>query len=182
MKPSFLPPHCEFRLPRYSCPLPTDYCLLISPRSAPPSQPLFGLTPNGESATYKLVNSATKNWIASADYDLVTAGNLLKTRRFIYVVFFCHLAIEKALKAIYSKRFSQMPPYTHNLNRLIEVLGISLENKHRVFIDRISLQSVPTRYPSDLARLSRQLNKKAAEEHLKQTRQVIKWLKKNFLT
>lgn len=41
----------------------------------------------------------TSNWIALAEYDLETARHMLATRRFLYVVFMCHLALEKMLKA-----------------------------------------------------------------------------------
>ena len=87
-----------------------------------------------KSVTKVNMRSAVKNWIASADYDLRTAANLFKSRRYIYVVFLCHLAIEKILKAIVCKRLNEMPPYTHNLNRLIELAGISLDEKHQEFI------------------------------------------------
>ncbi|MBI5748545.1 MAG: HEPN domain-containing protein [Nitrospinae bacterium] len=122
-----------------------------------------------------------KNWIASADYDLKTAANLFKSRRYIYVVFLCHLAIEKVLKAIVCKKLNEMPPYTHNLNRLIELAGISVDESYQKFINKISLQSVPTRYPEDFAKLSTQFNKTIAEEHLKKSTEVIKWLKQNYL-
>ena len=87
-----------------------------------------------KSVTKVNMRSAVKNWIASADYDLRTAANLFKSRRYIYVVFLCHLAIEKILKALVCKRLNEMPPYTHNLNRLIELAGISLDEKHQEFI------------------------------------------------
>lgn len=74
-----------------------------------------------------------------------------------------------------------MPPYTHNLNRLIELAGISLDEKHQEFVNKISLQSVPTRYPEDFAKLSRQFNKIIAGEHFKKSKEVIKWLKQHYL-
>lgn len=40
-----------------------------------------------------------RNWIAMADYDLETAKHMLKTGRYIYVVFMCHLSLEKMIKA-----------------------------------------------------------------------------------
>jgi HEPN domain-containing protein len=40
-----------------------------------------------------------QNWIDSAEYDLETARHMLKTGRYLYVVFMCHLALEKTLKA-----------------------------------------------------------------------------------
>ncbi|GAI74786.1 unnamed protein product, partial [marine sediment metagenome] len=40
------------------------------------------------------------NFIKSAEYDLNTAKFMLKSRRYIYVIFMCHLSLEKMLKAI----------------------------------------------------------------------------------
>jgi HEPN domain-containing protein len=97
------------------------------------------------------------------------------------VVFLCHLSIEKTVKAIVCKRSRQMPPFTHNLNRLMELSGIVMGKPHQEFIDKISLQSVPTRYPEDFKNLSEHLNKKVTEEILQKTRKVVKWLKRNYL-
>lgn len=48
------------------------------------------------------MRKTTANWLASADYDLETADAMLKSRRYLYVVFMCHLALEKTLKALYT--------------------------------------------------------------------------------
>ena len=48
------------------------------------------------------------------------------------------------------------------------------------FINKINLQSVPTRYPEDFKKLSKEFDKKIAELYLKQTRGVIRWLKQNI--
>ncbi len=126
------------------------------------------------------MKKATANWLQSMEYDLKTASTLLKDRKYIYVIFMCHLAIEKALKAVLSEMFKELPPYTHNLNRLIELGNIKLPHKHQDFINKINLQSVPTRYPEDFKKLSKEFDKKIAELYLKQTRGVIRWLKQNI--
>ncbi len=41
----------------------------------------------------------TRNWIACSDYDLETARHMFETGRYVYVIFMCHLALEKLLKA-----------------------------------------------------------------------------------
>lgn len=46
----------------------------------------------------------TKNWLEMAEYDLRTATHMMKAGRNIYVIFMCHLAIEKLLKAIVVER------------------------------------------------------------------------------
>jgi len=126
------------------------------------------------------MKKATANWLQSMEYDLKTVSTLLKDRRYIYVIFMCHLTIEKALKAVLSEMFKELPPYTHNLNRLVELGNIKLPHKHQDFINKINLQSVPTRYPEDFKKLSKEFNKKIAEDYLKQTRGVITWLKQNI--
>ena len=126
------------------------------------------------------MKKTSANWLLSSQYDLRTAGTLLINKRYIYVVFMCHLALEKTLKAVLSEKFKGLPPYTHNLNRLIELGDISLPEKYKIFIDKINLQSVPTRYPEDFRRLSKEFNKKIAGDYLKQARGVITWLRRNI--
>jgi len=46
----------------------------------------------------------TKNWLDTAKYDITTAQHMLNTGRYIYVIFMCHLAIEKILKAVINKK------------------------------------------------------------------------------
>jgi HEPN domain-containing protein len=80
------------------------------------------------------MKKATTNWLLSATYDLKTAATLLKNKRYIYVVFMCHLALEKILKAILSEMLKELPPYIHNLNRLIEMGNITLPEEYQVFV------------------------------------------------
>jgi HEPN domain-containing protein len=127
------------------------------------------------------MKAMTSNWLLSADYDIKTASALLKNKRFIYVVFMCHLSLEKTLKAVLSEKFRKMPPYTHNLNKLIGLASIDLPERYQMFIDKINLQSVPTRYPEDFRKLSKEFNEDIAKEHLKMTREIVRWLKKNIL-
>ena len=55
------------------------------------------------------------NFIISAEYDLATAEHMLKSGRYIYVVFMCHLALEKMLKAVAVETTNSPAPKTHNL-------------------------------------------------------------------
>lgn len=61
------------------------------------------------------MRSDTKNWMLSSEYDLETARHMFKTGRYIYVIFMCHLAIEKMLKAIVTEETRKIPPKIHNL-------------------------------------------------------------------
>src|SRR3989337_4056801 len=92
----------------------------------------------------------------------------------------CHLALEKTLKAILTEMLNELPPYTHNLNRLIEMVNIELPIEYQAFVNRLNLQSVPTRYPEDFKKISKEFTKKLVEEYLRQTKRTMRWLKQNI--
>jgi len=97
----------------------------------------------------------TKNFIDSAEYDFETAEHMLKTGRNIYVVFMCHLSIEKLLKAIIAETTKKIPPKTHNLIYLIKVGNVQLPQELFEFVTKINNFSIVTRYPEDFSKLLR---------------------------
>ena len=56
------------------------------------------------------MNKETKNWLDMVDYDRTTARQMFKTGRYVYVIFMCHLAIEKSLKAVACEETNKVPP------------------------------------------------------------------------
>jgi HEPN domain-containing protein len=60
----------------------------------------------------------------SAAYDLETGKGLLEIKRFPYALFFGHLALEKALKALVVKTTRAHAPYTHSLMLLAKMTNI----------------------------------------------------------
>jgi len=102
------------------------------------------------------IGKSAAEWFLQADYDLDTAEYMFNGRRYFYSVFMCHLAIEKALKGLYVARLSSEPPRTHNLMHLAEKLGVVVPSETDAFLSLLSGLSVPTRYPDDLKRISRE--------------------------
>jgi len=49
-------------------------------------------------------------WLDLADEDLLTAKALFAKERFLHMGFFCHLLVEKALKAVVASVTSEIPP------------------------------------------------------------------------
>lgn len=119
------------------------------------------------------------NWLATADYDLQTAAATLKSQRYLYVVFMCHLAMEKTLKATYAEALPDTPPRTHDLLFLVRALSLTVPKTHLDFIGIINNASIPTRYPEDLSRLVSQYPCRVATSYLARTTRVIKWLRKD---
>lgn len=125
------------------------------------------------------MHRATKNWLNMVDYDLETAGHMLKTGRFVYVIFMCHLAIEKCLKAIAVEATGKIPPKTHDLIHLINLSKLKLPAKLLDFIGIINNAGIVTRYPEDLERLVASYPKEVSESYLAKTKEVISCLKKD---
>jgi len=120
-----------------------------------------------------------ENFIVSADYDLGTAEHMLKTGSYIYVVFLCHLALEKTLKAIAVEATNQPAPRTHNLLYITKLAGIIFQDKHLEFVSKINNASVITRYPEDFSKLTEAYPVEIVTAYLRQTKDVISWLKQN---
>ncbi len=80
----------------------------------------------------------TANWIALADYDIETARHMLATGRYLYVVFLCHLALEKLLKAHVAEVIQAVPIKTHDLIYLVKKSELKLPENHLDFIGKIN--------------------------------------------
>jgi HEPN domain-containing protein len=125
------------------------------------------------------MRSDTQNWINLSDYDLETARHMLATGRFLYVVFMCHLALEKMLKAHFTEVTQSVPPKTHDLIYLVKKSELALPQPHLEFIGKINNASVPTRYPDDLQRTVDQYPEAIVRGYLKQTEEMLAWLKQH---
>jgi HEPN domain-containing protein len=91
----------------------------------------------------------------------------------------CHLSVEKALKALVNLRTGQIPPKTHDLRFLARLTGMNIPEEYGMLISRLNEVSIPTRYPEDIKRLVKQYKKSVTERYLKETKGLLKWIKKN---
>ncbi|MCX5912285.1 MAG: HEPN domain-containing protein [Deltaproteobacteria bacterium] len=117
-------------------------------------------------------------WFKQAEYDMKTAEAMFDAKRYIYVVFMCHMAIEKAFKGLYAQSLDKLPPKTHNLVLLTEKIGLDLPEGLYDFVFRLNGVSVPTRYPEDIERLKKDYNKRNTASMLKMGKETLKWLKR----
>lgn len=115
-------------------------------------------------------------WFKQAEYDFGTAEAMFKSRRYIYAVFMCHLAIEKGLKGVIASR-NELPPRSHDLVFLLERAMPDSNEGHVRFIEMLNDVSVPTRYPDELDRLVANYPRKRTSEITGQSKEVLIWLK-----
>ncbi|QSV46505.1 HEPN domain-containing protein [Geobacter benzoatilyticus] len=127
------------------------------------------------------MDPTVKNWIATSNYDLRTAEAMLKAGRYLYVVFMCHLSLEKMFKAVLAASFpDSIPPKIHSLASLYKRAGLVMPEQFMDFVEQLDNVSIVTRYPEDLRSLSREFNQAKAGEVLRETRKLLKWLKQSI--
>ncbi len=125
------------------------------------------------------MRAETLNWLEAAAYDLESARHMLSSGRYLYVVFLCHLTLEKMLKALVSEVTAKPAPRSHDLIYLVKQSAISPEPRHLEFIGKLNNASIPTRYPSDIREAIREYTEEVARSYLQQTEEVVTWLKRH---
>lgn len=123
------------------------------------------------------MSTSHEEWFRQADYDVGTAKAMLDAGRHAYAVFFCHLAVEKALKGLLASGRTDLPPRTHNLIFLAKEAGLALPGDKAEFLFLLNRVSVLTRYPEDMEVLLREFPADRTKTILNQTREMLTWLK-----
>lgn len=116
----------------------------------------------------------SNEWLKQSDYDFNTAKDMFKADRYIYAIYMCHLAIEKALKSLVAIATKEAPPRTHNLIQLAKLGSVNLNTEQIQFLAEINTASITTRYPEELAKSLTTFNREMAMEYLNKSEDVIK--------
>ena len=112
-------------------------------------------------------------WRSGALDSLEAAEILIDKDKRLEGLFFCHLAIEKALKAHAVKGTRDVPPRTHNLQRLVSVARLDLKDSQFDFMGNMMEFQIEGRYPD---MVSKPPDKRACQRYLKKTKDMVEWL------
>lgn len=126
------------------------------------------------------MNQQVANWLSSAQYDLETADHTYESGRYVYTIFFCHLALEKALKAKVHEVTGKLPPKTHNLRHLLALSNIEADESVVEFLSKLSDVSVPTRYPEDFQKVIVAYDKCTVGQYRVKTKEVSEWIRRSL--
>ena len=72
-------------------------------------------------------------WINTGYDDLNSAELLIVNKKILHGLFFCHLSIEKAVKAHVARCTSDIPPKSHNLSYLLVKTDLILSEADKDF-------------------------------------------------
>ena len=101
-----------------------------------------------------------REWLSQSEYDLETAQAMLDSRRYIYAVFMCHMAV------------------THSLVQLVGLASPNLTPDEIKFLTRLSSAGVSTRYPEELSKALDDFPPTVVQEYVRRAGEVVECLRK----
>jgi HEPN domain-containing protein len=123
------------------------------------------------------VGKQIEYWINSAKSDLDTAELLIRESRYTHGLFFCHLVIEKALKAHVTKETGEIPPKTHNLVYLLDLTNLEFEKEYEDFLGILMKYQLEGRYPDFNPVIPSEEN---VLEYLNKTKMLLLWIERKL--
>ena len=122
------------------------------------------------------MTSEIENWWKQSQEDIGTAEDNIKVKRYHASSFYSQQAVEKALKALYIKKFGKLVKI-HNIVFLAKKLELPSELIE--LCDKLNPVYIETRYPDASGKIpSYEYKKEDAESDLENARKVLEWLKK----
>lgn len=126
-------------------------------------------------------NEHVKHWLQSALRDWDVTRDLIKSKRYMYALFFAHLVIEKLLKAHWVKEHKEnFPPHLHNLSALYDMLKFDLPPDLKDELVIITSWNIETRYQDYKDRFYKICTQYYTGQKLKIVEEIIKCMTKNL--
>jgi len=121
-------------------------------------------------------------WLDLCDDDLLTAKALLQSKRLLHMGFFCHMIVEKSLKAAVAKQTDTIPPKIHDLPKLANLGGLwdTLSDEQKELIKTLIPLQIETRYPEYKERIASTLSVEFCQKLLTETEGFLCWIKKQL--
>ena len=119
-------------------------------------------------------------WLTSSKQDLQTAEVLFKNKRYHHALFFCHLSVEKMLKALVVHTTKAAPPLIHDLVRLAQRAGLFLTQQHQNDLAEITTFNIETRYDDYKLSFYKQATVSFSLKYLRKTKRILRWLNRQL--
>ena len=123
-----------------------------------------------------------RKWLDIAEQDMKVADLTHQNGYWLYAAFLCHQALEKVLKAFWTSKNVDDPPYTHSHTRLLNGCGLieQLTDEQLRFITLIEPMYIEARYPEQKLEAAKMLNKEASAYILENTKDLITWIEQRL--
>ena len=123
-------------------------------------------------------------WLDLSDEDMTVAKFLFEGGKFLYSGFMCHLAVEKALKAVIAKDCAddEIPPKWHDLMRLAEKANLfdALSEEQKSLLRDLNPLNIEARYPEYKSKIAEMIPKEICIKLIEKTEEFLCWIKKQL--
>ena len=121
-------------------------------------------------------------WLGLCDEDVSVANILLDNKKYLQAGFFCHMIVEKALKAVVASVTNEIPPKIHKLRKLADMgqLTCELSQSQIDFFIELDPLNIEARYPEYKANISEYLNYDYTKNLLKEAEEFLCWIKQRL--
>jgi len=92
------------------------------------------------------IDKIVQHWLETSDDDFKTMLALYHSKTYHWALFMGHISTEKLLKACYVKKHQSHAPFTHNLYRLAELVGLEVSEEYAEWLFKITAFSLNARY------------------------------------
>ncbi|ABO51515.1 HEPN domain protein [Desulforamulus reducens MI-1] len=118
-------------------------------------------------------------WIGIAEDDLEAAEHCMHGKQYLWSMFMCQQAVEKAIKAVFFNKTGLTPPKKHDLISLAGGADILAQcsKDTRDLLRRLSLYYIEARYPDKRAELEAKCTYENTKEILQRTKGGVAWLR-----
>jgi HEPN domain-containing protein len=116
-------------------------------------------------------------WLNGAKDDFETAKILIRSKRMLHGLFFCHLAVEKIIKAHVVVQTKEFAPRSHNLIYLSDIAKIIFNDEDEMFLGILMKYQLQGRYPDYNPTIP---DKSIVFNYVDRTEKLIKWLEEKL--
>lgn len=117
-------------------------------------------------------------WGNSAQRSWRTALSLFELKHYDSCLFFCHLTLEKILKALVVQKTNKPAPYIHDLAKLAAMVQLDVSEKQVQKLRIITGFNISARYDDVKLAFYKRCTKSYTTKYLEVTKELYLWLKK----
>ena len=119
------------------------------------------------------VEDLVRRWREDALEDMDLARDILKRGKHRHAMFFAHLALEKALKALVMRVTKKHAPRIHNLPELASRTSISFDEEQMKLLSAMNFYQLAGRY---LDTRDGQVDPERATQNFRKSKRMFEWL------
>lgn len=129
---------------------------------------------------HAIMDEDIQPWLRFAESDMVSAETLHRAGQELNTIFHLQQAVEKTLNALLIKRTASFPPRIHDLLKLADLCGISLEEKQVQLLENLNEFYIESRYPEAWGKAPSETSPEKTARLMRSTKEFVEWLRQQL--